>query len=50
MKADGALVLEELEKMYRPNGITDFMEASYAYCLKHEKTIRSHIEAAENAF
>ena len=50
MKADGALVLEELEKMYCASGITDFMEASYAYCMKHEKAIRRHMEAAENAF
>lgn len=43
-------VLEKLEGFYRNNGITDFMEVSFAYCKEHEKEIRSHIEKSENGF
>lgn len=47
MKVDGEPVLDTLAALYRNNGITGFMEASYAYCVKNEEVIRRHIEAAE---
>lgn len=49
MTVDGEPVLETIERLYRTNGITDFMERAYAYCRLHEKAIRAHIEEAENA-
>ena len=50
MIIDGELILDKLNLLYCNNRITDFMEASYAYCLKHEHAIRQHIMKAENSF
>ncbi len=50
MIIDGTPILETINKLYRNNGITDFMEASYAYCIKHENAIRNHITEAEKTF
>ena len=47
MKAGGTLILDTLGKMYRRENIRDFMRDSYAYCLEHEREIRSHIEKSE---
>lgn len=47
MTADGVPVLDTIDRLYRENGITDFMEAAYRYCLRHEPEIRAHIAAAE---
>lgn len=49
MIVNGSAILDTIDMLYRQNSITDFMEASYAYCLKHENEIRKHIEMAENA-
>lgn len=46
----GEPILDTLMKMHRSNRITDYMELSYGYCLKHEAAIRRHIEEAEKAF
>ena len=43
-------ILDTIDDLYRTYNITDFMEEAYAYCLKHENEIRSHIEMSENAF
>lgn len=48
MKANGALVLDMLDEMYRSLAIREFMKTSYAYCQRHEAEIRAHIEKAEN--
>lgn len=48
MVAGGAPVLDVIGKLYRENSIVDFMEASYAYCVKHEDAIRRQIEISEN--
>lgn len=50
MMIDGAPVLDTLDKMYRNNKMTDFMENAYSYCLKNEAAIRAHINEAEKAF
>ncbi len=50
MLVDGTPVLDVINTLYHKHRITDFMEAAYAYCERHEKAIRRHIEAAENAF
>lgn len=50
MIVNGTPVLDTINALYRENRITDFMEISYAYCTKHERVIRRHIETAENAF
>ncbi len=50
MIIDGVPVLETLDDAYRSNSITDFMELSYAYCLRHERAIRQHIAEAEANF
>lgn len=47
LKADGALLLDTLDRMYQEQPIRDFMQSSYAYCQAHEAEIRRHIEAAE---
>lgn len=47
MKADGRLILDTLDEMYQGQGIGEFMQNSYAYCLEHEEEIRSHIQASE---
>lgn len=47
MKADGALILDTLDAMYKSRGIEDFMESSYAYCRRHEAEIRDHIQKSE---
>ncbi len=46
----GVPVLEKLSGLYGNNTITNFMEASYAYCMKHERAIRQHIVEAESSF
>ncbi len=43
-------ILDTLREFYKGNHITEFMEASYNYCLENEIAIREHIEAAEKAF
>ena len=50
MVIDGKPILETLDRYYRENRILDFMEASYQYCLRFEKEIRSHICEAEKEF
>ena len=50
MLVNGSPILETIDALYRRNSITDFMEEAYTYCLKHEKAIRKHIEAAENTY
>lgn len=50
MVIDGKPMLETLDQYYRENKIHDFMEKSFAYCLKFEKDIRRHIGEAEKAF
>lgn len=47
MEAEGHLVLDVLDEMYRTRGIKDFMRDSYAWCLQHEREIRAHIEKSE---
>lgn len=47
MKADGVLILDTLDEMYKSNGICDFMRKSYSYCQKHETEIRDHIMRSE---
>lgn len=47
MKADGKLILETLDEMYRDQNIADFMKNSYQYCLEHEAGIRDHIQKSE---
>lgn len=48
LTVDGAPVLDTLDKMYRGQGIREFMKTSYAYCRQHEAEIRAHIQRAEN--
>lgn len=48
MKADGVLILDTLDEMYRSLKIQEFMKTSYAYCLQHEAEIRAHIQRAES--
>ena len=50
MIIEGVSVLDKLSDLYQNNTITDFMEASYAYCVKHEQAIRRHIAEAESSF
>lgn len=50
MIVNGSPILDTIDTLYRRSSITDFMEEAYAYCLKHEKEIRKHIEVSENAF
>ena len=50
MIVDGRPILDTMDDMYRTNKITDYMELAYHYCQKHENTIRSHIEKAEQTF
>lgn len=50
MRVNGSPILETIDALYHRNSITDFMEEAYTYCLEHEKEIRKHIEAAENAY
>lgn len=50
MVIDGVPILDKLNVLYRTHRITDFMEVSYAYCVKHESAIRQHIMKAENSF
>lgn len=47
MKADGVLILDTLDEMYRSQNIHDFMRNSYVYCQKHETEIRNHISSKE---
>jgi len=47
MMADGNLILDTLDSMYKSQSITDFMRNSYAYCQKHEAEIRKHILYSE---
>ena len=49
MIVNGSPILETIDTLYRRNSITDFMEESFAYCLKYENEIRKHIVTAENA-
>lgn len=50
MAIDGLPVLDTIEALYQENGITDFMEAAYRYCLENEAAIRAHIAEAEKSF
>ena len=50
MVIDGTPILERISALYRNNNITDFMEASYADCLRHENAIRRHIAQEETSF
>ena len=50
MVIEGKPILETLDRSYRENGIHDFMELSYRYCLAHEDEIRAHIREAEKEF
>ncbi|MBQ2794874.1 MAG: hypothetical protein IJF04_02505 [Oscillospiraceae bacterium] len=50
MIINGKPVLDKISELYKNNSITDFMEASYAYCLENENEIRNHIEEAEKEF
>ena len=50
MIINGRPVLDKINELYHRNGIVDFMEASYDYCLKNEKAIRLHIEETEKEF
>ncbi len=45
MKADGALVLDTLDTMYRSLSIEDFMRGSFDYCGEHETEIREHMKS-----
>ncbi|MEY8515763.1 hypothetical protein AALC25_02305 [Lachnospiraceae bacterium 29-84] len=47
MIVDGKPILDTLDAMYRSQGITDFMQNSYAYCQEHETEIRTHIRKSE---
>lgn len=49
MKAEGVLILDTIDEMYRSQGIRDFMRSSYEYCLEHEAEIRAHIRSSEQA-
>ena len=49
MMIDKTPILKTIDKLYHDNGITDFMEAAYAYCAEHEQAIRQHIGESENA-
>lgn len=48
MIINGSPILDTMSALYRQNGITDFMEASHAYCIKFENEIQRHIKAREN--
>ena len=50
MVIQGKPVLDTLREMYKNSRITDYMEASYQYCVENETAIRRHIETAEKAF
>lgn len=50
MTIGGRPVLDTIEELYQKNGITDFMEEAYRYCLENETAIRSHITEAEKSF
>ncbi len=47
MEADGKLILDTLDAMYKSQPIEDFMQSSFAYCQRHEAEIRQHIRRAE---
>lgn len=49
MEADGALILDTLDDMYKSQSIQDFMRNSYSYCQKHETEIRNHILRKEQS-
>lgn len=48
MLIGGRPVLDTMYDLYKENHMTDFMQASYEYCLKHENEIRAHIAQAES--
>ena len=50
MAIDGAPILDTIEALYQKNGMTDFMEAAYRYCLENEAAIRAHIAESEKSF
>ena len=50
MAVDGRLILDTLLDLYKNNRMTDFMQASFDYCQKHENEIRAHITKAEAGF
>lgn len=50
MIINGTPILEKMNELYHKNGIIDFMEVSYAYCIKNENAIRYHIKEAEKTF
>lgn len=50
MVVDGRLILDTLLELYKNNRMTDFMQASFQYCQKHENEIRTHITKAEEGF
>lgn len=47
MMADGKLILDTIDAMYRSQSMEDFMRNSYAYCKEHEAAIRAHIQKSE---
>ncbi|MCD8002636.1 MAG: hypothetical protein LUG88_01730 [Clostridia bacterium] len=47
MEIEEKPVLDTLAEMYHAMEISTFMKESYAYCVKHEKEIRKHIEESE---
>lgn len=47
MVADGKLILDTLDAMYKSQSIEDFMRNSYTYCQEHEAEIREHIQKSE---
>lgn len=47
MVVDGEPALDALDRLYRANGITGFMETAYTWCQTHERVIRAHIAEAE---
>lgn len=50
LKVADSYILDTLDEMYRSQNIVDFMKNSYAYCMRHENEIRSHIQKAEQSF
>ena len=48
MVVDGRPILDTVNDLYKTNSITDFMQASFEYCQKHEREIRSHINKSES--
>ncbi len=47
MMVEEKCILDTIDELYSNNGMKDFMERSYQYCLAHEKAIREHIAESE---